>query len=127
MGERQFGNLPHTTDRPQNTGMPDQNRLKQPPQIMAERKHVDMAPDPLKCDVRAVNAIFAVHVDVEIGQFRVQEEENVAGRCRVLEQQEQDDHQVEDAQTEYYAPYRWMGTDERAVWEREHGNDYEEE
>lgn len=127
MGERQLGDLPHAANRPQNTRVPDQNRLEQPPQIVAQRKHVDVAPDPFERDVRAVDAVLAVHVDAEVRQLRVQEEEDVAGRRRVLEQQEQDGHQVEDAQAEHYAPYRGMGADEGAVGKREHGNDHEEE
>lgn len=127
MRERHLRDLPHHADRPQDAHVSDQDGFEHPPEEVAQSEHVHMPPDALQRDVRTVHPVLLVHVDVEIGQARVEPYEDVPDRPVVLKEKKEECEEVEDAQSEDYAPDGGMGANEGAVRKRQHRYDQEEE
>lgn len=106
--------------------MANQDGFKDPTKEMGHRKDVHVVPELLHRDVGTVDPVLFVHVDVEGCQTRIYPDEDTPHCLVVLEQQEQQTHQVEHAAAKYHSPYCWMRSRKRTIGKRKDGYDHKQ-
>lgn len=127
VGERDLRHFPHDTDGPEDAQVPYEDGLEGPAEKVGDREHVQVVPDLLDTDVRAIDPVLLVHVDVERGKARVDPDEDLAHGLVLLEEDEQEEHLVEAAAAEDDAPDGRVGSGERPVGKGQDRDDEEEE
>lgn len=127
MGEEDFSDLPHNAYRPQYTHVPNQYRLEEPAEEVAEREYVYVRPKAFHRYIRTVDAVLLVHIDVKVPQLRIEPIQYLFDRLVVLEQNEKTSEQIEHAHPEDDPPDGRMRTCEWSIRERQYRDDEEEE
>lgn len=86
-----------------------------------------MSADFAPRNIRTIDSIFFLRVDVEVLKIRIEPVDDVLDSGVILEENEEKSHEVEDRQTEDSSPDDRMWTSEWSIREGKSRDDEEEE
>ena len=127
MCELNFCYFPHDASTPQNATVADKDTFKGPSKEVSKCKNVNVLVELLERNVRAIDAIFLIHVDVKVRKVWVEPVEDSHDCFVVLEHQEKQKHQVQNRHAENHTPNGGMRPSKRSIRKSKHRNHTEEE
>lgn len=85
MSELNLSDLPHDTDAPENAAVSNEDAFEGPAEEVSKSEHVKVLVELLDRNVRTVDTVLLVLIDVEVLQLRIEPIENAHDSLVVLE------------------------------------------
>ena len=123
MSKSHFGQFPHDADSPENTKVTNENSFESPSQKVSNGEHIKMIPNFLYSDVRTIDAVFLVHINVKGRESRIHPDQYFPNSFVILKEHKEQEHKIKDAAAKYESPDNRMRSGKWPIGKREDRDD----